>query len=722
MLLETRLALVGRISNLSTPHRHGHHAALGLLALASAVGCIPPPPGPGGSLDDAARTTILTKLGDDLQTVAPPTDNPADLTAAILAIVQANPDFVASGVSDTGAVWARFADGRSIVIGANRFPDLLPSGAAKPRILPARDVPGSDQARCVNAFDSRWIAMTEAVRARLGESAYDTGSQGTTFSIDDWKSFANLGVLYVDGHGATFEESPGVECFVLMTSTVQTPALDAALAADLADGSLVVVRHVEGANTDGSLILSPWQYGITHKFITKYVSFARNSLAFVNSCYSDAPGAMSFSDACFAKGADVYCGWSLAVENIDAAAAGLYLFDRMLGGSREYHYPIAGDGGADLLIAAEFPPYRPFSVRANNFFGSRPANYATGAGMTNYSQSIVSDPLTGLLVASNLRVRWTSASGLAVLNPSIEFVEIDEKFDRLRIYPGIHGGLDGSDPGAGQRQILVDGVDLSGQVETWTDDEIVVGNFPRSGAGSAGKVEVIIRGHRSNPRWITAFNNCQFIWEEMNTGSLQFRLEWSLRIRGDIGRYREQQGFLPQHRESFFTNAVGASGSFNYTASGLYHDTNDTQPTNDDCETTWMSNNVMPAIEAHGILGDDNCSENSFCADVRFTGNPLRINPHPLVFMLDAIQAAQDCDLTDNVPPSSFPITIGAGGNQIFSLTEESPGGELVNFPSGWSTRTEMLSFPTEADDGMLIYTVMAPGSVEGVPDKNAQQ
>ncbi len=316
-------------------------------------------------------------------------------------------------------------------------------------------------------------------------------------------------------------------------------------------------------------------------------------------------------------------------------------------------------------------------------------------------------------MTSRLVIWAAGAGGVGLLNPSVAYVEIDESQDKLHILAGQSGGFESADPGAGQRQVLVNGVDLGGQIESWSDGEIVISDFPRSGTASAGKVEVVIRGHRSNPRWITSFSGVRLVATEDWDGTLFRRMEWNVRIRADVGTWRQQPGFLPEGR-IFQTVSPAAGQEFSYAVGGDYLDTNDTAPTQDDCLRAWRS--LDAAVEPHApdIAHAGDLVENTFCVYADFQTGRIRLSPS--VHIPEAQMESLGCP-PDGPSPQEYPLSIG-GPSVMYRPSGAGEDAYLDLSATGWEMEVRTGTFTAFDGLGMLTLEVFPPESVEFWPEE----
>src|SRR5213076_524449 len=106
---------------------------------------------------------------------------------------------------------------------------------------------------------------------------------------------------------------------------------------------------------------------------------------------------------------------------------------------------------------------------------------------------------------------------------------------------GEHAILNGifGTPPADQRHVMIDGADAG--IISWEPRKIVC-SLARSGGGSAGDVQVIVHGLKSNVRRITRWTvNGTYKWTEPDSEHV-VNGTFKMIFRADVGEYRKEPG------------------------------------------------------------------------------------------------------------------------------------------------------------------------------------
>lgn len=699
-------------------------------------------PNPGGPLTFEQRQAAFDAITAKIQST--PDGTIAEQNQALVDFLRTRPEFTASDKTAGGCVWARFQDGRILVITNNDdvtdYPPedddsllILPPKSPPPKIKrpsthravhpPTKPIqtakrngpqgiPYNPNVHLINGFATDRRTSINKLAPIVTNSAHLLAPEGSRPTVEQWKNLSLAGVFFMEGHGGESpldDDSTDLEWH----ATTNMPTNfdnDAFWATELDNGSMVYSQDHRTLNCN---------YGITAKFVLDHISFADGAMVFMNSCLSSSAPAASFRDACFEKGATLYVGWSDSVHRVHAEAAAYYLFDRMLGAGAQVL--TAGPGGTTKNFLPELPEgrrLRPFQT-SFLFKETKPAGYpfTRGGGPQGqrYNQSIAVDH--GETISANLLLNGNpnrpAEETVSLLNPSIAYCDIDEFEKKLTLYAGGGGGFGPKQPVGGV--VLINGA--SRNIESWEDDKIVIANFD---ASAGGKVQVGQSNEgklmpASNPRWITLYKGVQSTWTQTGPGSLQQSLEWTVNIRGDFDDFRD---FPDSPITGRLVHTVAAEGGaqFFYTVNGTWVDDNDTQPTNDDCTIAWTSNNKSPEIKAQDVRHAGNCPEDHFCFEARASrsdrSNPV-ISVGPLAWITDAYHRTQDCGVG---PIGQSDVTIGNGGNQYFTTIQAGSAQRPFDLQSGWSDG----SGTDNMDDVTTNFFIHAPGSVEGAPDPDA--
>ena len=267
-----------------------------------------------------------------------------------------------------------------------------------------------------------------------------------------------------------------------------------------------------------------------------YWSFEPFSILFFNVCWSgytgDPEGAAAFINACLAKKAGVYFGWSKQANSGTCFDTVRYFVDRVIGASQFMKESPDQRAFPWELVYDDMQKHHP-----NLTHDSR-----TGADLVAYAQS-----------------------GSIVLDPSIEKLLVNE-YDGSLILKGFFGTVQG--------KVFVETTEL--HVRTWGADTIVA-DLPLKDAGSKGAVHVEVAGapgkmRKSNVRQLAEWDvPVQYTWNDvLGTTGWKIAGTGTFRFRGDVGGSRQKPGTTPQFpiRGMFPTK----DSTFQWVASGSHTD------------------------------------------------------------------------------------------------------------------------------------------------------
>jgi hypothetical protein len=175
------------------------------------------------------------------------------------------------------------------------------------------------------------------------------------------------------------------------------------------------------------------------------------------------------------------------------------------------------------------------------------------------------------------------SGNFGLLAPSIKYALINEVEDKA-VLKGIFGK-----PAAAERKVTIGG--QPADVIDWNEDEITC-KLERSGSGSAGDVQVIVREHESNVRRITEWNiPMTYTFWPNHDSPLKVTGQVFVRFRADVGAYRETAHDAPikPRRAAIATRDSDAD----LTASGE-------KRLDDHCTAYWENQQVYPAYFFNG--------------------------------------------------------------------------------------------------------------------------
>lgn len=173
-------------------------------------------------------------------------------------------------------------------------------------------------------------------------------------------------------------------------------------------------------------------------------------------------------------------------------------------------------------------------------------------------------------------ILYTAGANFGLLAPTIAYVLINEADDEAVLY-GVFGN-----PPANSRSVLI-GIEAT--VNSWTNGEIHC-ELPRTGTGSAGNVEVWVRGHKSNVRRITEWNvPIQYTWKNTSLSGPTVAGPITLRFRADVGDYRDFPGIPPLKPERWALATRDSIASLTGSGTGV----------DGGCTHTWSGQRDFPA-------------------------------------------------------------------------------------------------------------------------------
>lgn len=261
----------------------------------------------------------------------------------IAASMRAMKEFKAAGTASDGSAWARFTDGRLLIVpGRGVIPPSSASqarpaaGAAERRSLqPApfsrlMALPQATTARVVFPLGSGYGDAAAVIASWLAEHGYTlvTGDviQGT---VADFERVSGDGFFYLETHTGIGElsEAPGQGIALFTATRVDTPETDA-LYKDHLDNERLVYMTLP-VSLDPKVVET--HYAITEKFIRARMSFGDRSLVYLNACWTFNETTLR---ALIDKGAGLVIGWTDQAQITHASAAAKFALDRLLGNNR----------------------------------------------------------------------------------------------------------------------------------------------------------------------------------------------------------------------------------------------------------------------------------------------------------------------------------------------------------------------------------------------------
>lgn len=492
--------------------------------------------GDGGATMTDAERQVGVAAADAQRAALPAGLSHAQQNAQLATYMATLPQFTRAetfGEGGGGGVIAEFADGQPYVIvnGPYAPPEAEASGLAS--IRARSGVPSGKKALLMRAMGPAFKDIRGTLRTMLTNAGYTvTQQQG---SIPNLEAIRGPDVFYFDTHGIYKKDwkGAGKDLAAAWTTTPwPNPTYEARCAG--ADPELVRMTAVDSVDGTGKAVNANC-YGVTTKFLkTRGITFAKNSLVYMDCCFLDLGG---FKPACIAAGASLYASWTDPVLGPDASRAALYGFDRMTG----------ADSGQPTK---ETPKQRPFdylSVWAD--IQSRGWD-RSDAAVLRYS---------------------TGTGDCGMLNPSIQFITLYEApFYKTTKTKMEIAGLFGDDPGPSKRRVTI--AETPVEVTEWAADKVTC-DIPNFGEGSVGDVVVSVGDHKSNKVPLTEWN-IRFTYTMRYWGSLKDTFHINAHIRADVHKWRDKPHQAPNTPSAVLFKGMGDMDG-DWTSEGTGYQSND---------------------------------------------------------------------------------------------------------------------------------------------------
>jgi hypothetical protein len=496
----------------------------------------------------------------------------------MLAFVSGLPQVSSSGLQvDPALVWMTFNDGGEDLVLLNNV--ILParpvlrnvsstavgSGlkerAALQTALPSTsnlstaaegpvELPMSSQARVFDGLGDGFASAAPEAFNFLSKNGYKVLDPDAT--IGAFRQVNGDGVFYIATHGGFWNRK---HTFLLWSTTPvdpncdpsdphfgQVPCPDPKLPDDVKNDLATDVTADDLYSDKLQDFMSTTHYAATNNFIAKYWGqFSDNAFVFFDACHSDGddPAILSLRSELFAKNASVYAGWTSTVSSVFSRETAELVFDRLLGANE-----FCPEDGLPCHDGQAIPPV----------FAQRPFDY---------TQVEIDLQLHGLDtegLESQLRFEPNpQGSSFGLLAPTISNMQVDETM-------GAGGqvtlnGTFGSDQGT----VQVGGADAN--VVKWKANQIIV-DLTLSGSGSAGDVQVKVRGHKSNVARLTDWRSNSFIFTYKENGSLQIQTTYNMHFRADVRKYRKVIHKEPDEPSGAIQSANDSTATFVGNGSG----------------------------------------------------------------------------------------------------------------------------------------------------------
>jgi hypothetical protein len=456
---------------------------------------------------------------------------PAAVSQALAASLRERREFAAVGIDETLNVWAEFTDGHLLIVSSDVRPTedpALAAGADAQAASPARSasglLPRPATARILHAFRGAHAVERAVADLRgwfadpaVGYSVAPVSSQGDSATVEVLRAVSGDGFLYLNAHGGKGVLRSGDTIYSIQSATLVRPGNEAAYDADLDSLRLTYHTARNGLVNARGDTLTDTRYGITQRFVQRYMSFGDDAVVFLNVCWSTSAHAepSALLAAFHSRNARTVLGWSRNVYDDHALKAVRYFADRVLGGNR---------------FMAETEPQRPFDVEQ--------------VLLDMEGKGLVRDPKSGAILIARPR---PGAAENSMLRPSImrlapdSSLTVAERFGTMMIH-GQFGPA--TDPG---RSVIIRdrGQEVPLSILDWSPDSIRVRLKDRpSDPGFSGDVVVTSHGRKSNPRRLMAYSG-PMVYTLRSLGTQTLRVEMDLLARFDPDRVRRAPGEQP---------------------------------------------------------------------------------------------------------------------------------------------------------------------------------
>lgn len=415
------------------------------------------------------------------------------------------------------------------------------------------NLPGSNAAITAFSLESTFpnSAPTIAGWLRSHNYAVTEFPSTTVDQIKNWSAAKPLGVLFWQSHGVYYKKKDGTRGVCLVTRQFATD--------EMINGKYKAM--VDAGELDFAIDDNPWKrpyFAITSEFVRKYIKFAPNSIAVVDACLAgDAELAKGFTDA----GCGSFASWDWLSGPYSGTPC-LKVFDRLLGMNEEP--PVSS------------PPERSFSLKATRWW------------MGAFGFDIDPSPMYDKQERPNAKLTWfhhPTAPG-HILRPSVMRALHENAYPGEKYAKYLIEGDFGDDPGDSLREVLWGGLKM--HVVRWEPHTGITIRMPAS--PPAGNIEVILKKNfvsRSNRLPITQWT-VPFTYEIKSEGSLNAKLEMTVKFRADIHGSRGNPEMPVQYLPALFSNMSDCWGTA--SASGTHNPYQDTT-------VTWSGGSSLTSID-----------------------------------------------------------------------------------------------------------------------------
>ncbi len=443
----------------------------------------------------------------------------------------------------------------SLEIKTTRTMTLSAASSIAPKTLnlSGENLPGSNAAITAFSLESSFPNSAPTIAGWLRSRNYTVTEfpRTTVDQIKNWSAAKPLGVLFWQSHGVYYKKKDGTRGVSLVTRQFATT--------EMIQGKYKAM--VDAGELDFAIDDNPWKlpyFTITSEFVRKHIRFAPNSIAVVDACLA--------GDAELAKGfTDANCGSFASWDWLSGPYSGtpcLKVFDRLLGMNEEP--PVSS------------PPERSFSLMATRWW------------MSAFGFDVDPSPMWENQVRPNAKLTWfhhSTAPG-HILKPSVMRALHENAYPTEPYSKYLIEGDFGDDPGESLREVLWGGFKM--HVVRWEPHTGITIRMPAS--PRAGNIEVVLKKDfvsRSNPLPITQWT-VPFTYEIKSEGSLDVKLEMSVKFRADIHGSRGMPEMPVQYLPTLFFNMSDCWGTV--SASGTHNPDSNTT-------VTWSGGSNLTSID-----------------------------------------------------------------------------------------------------------------------------
>lgn len=490
---------------------------------------------PGKPITDDARLAALEKCDAKIKELNEIT-NEAD-RLQFISWVKQQPEFRTSGQLDGSGVYAVFTDERiAFFVDTPLTGDPPDGGRKRGEESAGENEEGNTTGRANQTARTTAVPKSKQVTLYNGMGAYFNGTNDNTVSlenifkasptqftvkrtdatIENLKAVSGDGVFYIFTHGgggAIPKPAPDKDSLFVMslwTKNKVSPQNEVTYKQLLDEKKLAYMRSTFDSNA------REWHYGITGEFVRGFMSFAENSLIYLDACntFRSTPGSLIFRQTVLNKAANkkaTYFGWTSETNAFNSALTSQYIFDRLLGTNTEIKV-------GNTTIPKEDPKQRPFDLARvyANVLGRGYAYCPNGAVIAYQSTA---DPLDEILIV-----------------PTIEKLEVFESpTEAAQSILKIDGSF-GDEKG----KVTVNGVEMDNV--TWGRNFITC-SIPDGGEGYAGDVIVSVHDLQSNVVPLTAWE-IQLTYATNDNG-IKMEGAINLKLRADVHPRRTFPGQPP---------------------------------------------------------------------------------------------------------------------------------------------------------------------------------